>query len=333
MKYSEKAGKCSKYEMQGEQQECVKWAVSNQGQCLEEKIVNNCVKYVPGGQTCIKKSTVTSCVKESSRRECTKYGEREVCVSNQNTASRTCSRYESRIVGCAQEKQITKCVAYSQQTSPHTTCQTVKFCTKQLPPTQVKYCTAYKKVCQKAKREICTTTTCPCSKKPVKQCRTVYVDASTEQKCSSFATRTVPGKCASYGSKQVCKSAPSNSNTGKVCTQYKTFKECVKPSTEKICTKWETNSGSTCTKKEKVKVCLASKTVKFCAQTVQKEICQNYAVTNPRCAEFASQTVCLKRSAGQRVCEKYVGFGGKQTCVETAKESVCAETKEICTYE
>lgn len=328
VRYSERAGKCLKYVMEGEQQKCISWDLVNQGQCIEQKFINKCKRYVAGGQTCVKKGLTTSCLKEELRKECTKYGEKEVCVSSSRGAKRTCERYDSRVVGCLQYKAVTKCV--SRKTIPQTECKTVRQCLRQLPPTQTRYCKAYKKQCKKGKRETCTTTTCPCSKTPIRRCRTVYFDVCCENKCSAWATRTVKGKCAEYGTRRVCK--PSN-KPNSVCSKYQTVNICVRPKTEKICTKWRSISGGTCTQTKKIPVCLSSKSVKTCTKYGQKEVCESWGVTKPRCAEYSSTSVCVKRSPGQRICTKYVGYGGRQVCVEKAKENICVENKTICTYE
>ncbi|KAG2385733.1 hypothetical protein C9374_002882 [Naegleria lovaniensis] len=288
-RYSERAGKCLKYVMQGEQQKCISWDLVNQGQCIEQRFINKCKRYVAGGQTCVKKGITTSCLKEELRKECTKYGEKEICVSSSSTAKRTCQRYDTRVVGCLQYKAVSKCV--SRTNIPQTECKPVRQCLKQLAPTQTKYCKAYKKQCKKAKRETCTTTTCPCSKKPIKKCRTVYFDACCENKCSEWATRTVKGKCAEWGTRRVCK--PSNKPTS-VCSKYQTVNICVQPKTEKICTKWHSTSGGVCTQRKKISVCLSSKSVKTCTKYGQKEVCESWGVTKPRCAEYASTSVCVK---------------------------------------
>ncbi|EFC45296.1 hypothetical protein NAEGRDRAFT_57793 [Naegleria gruberi] len=323
--YSQRAGKCVRYEMKGEQQRCIKWSWTGSNNCIEEKIVNQCVRYVQGGQTCTNKKVVTSCAREGSRQECTKYGEKEVCAERADKA--VCERYSTRVVGCNKYNEVTSCAQWN--SIPKTKCKAVKYCVKELPSRTEKYCTAYKKQCQKGKREVCTTTTCPCNKKPVTKCRTYYFDGCCESKCQSWATRTVPGKCTAYGYKQEC--TPNGSE--RVCAKYKSTKECVSPRTEKICTRWTKTSSEVCSKKEKISVCLSSKYTKYCAETTQKEVCESWAVTNARCAEYKQSKVCIRKSEGQKICQQYQSFGGEQVCVEKSKEDVCAEYKQMCTYE
>ena len=323
VRYQQEAGKCVKYEMRGEKTRCASWNYVASGQCLEKKITNKCLEYVPAGERCVKKRSVDTCIRKGQRSECVKYAQREICDEAGTTS--TCKQFENRVIGCDQYKEVSTCAEW--KTIPHASCVDQKVCLRKFPQESQQYCLGYERKCETGKREVCVTDTCACSKKPVKRCRTETYQACCKQVCKAFKTRTIAGRCAQWGTKKVCQ----DSKPQKVCARYTTKKVCAKPHIERLCTRWD--KATTCQKRKVVNVCLTSRTTSYCAESTSKEVCEKYQILKTRCAKYEQQETCTRRSAGQKICSQYVSYGGEQVCVKKAETSICAEKKKICAYE